>query len=226
MRPFPPLGCVLLACLLAGCAASGPSGIGQDRAPDSLRTAVAQLRAENRALRDSLRFYDDLDSGQYYRERRSLRDRINRLTYDLRLLRDGGLTVAVLPADSLFATAADSLSAPGGARLRTVAAQLQQTYPDRTVRVEGHADATPLSGDLKARYNSNWGLSAARAATVVRRLVALTPLNRSQFVTVGYGSARPAASNETAAGRRRNRRVRVAVLPLPRPYSRPFETAW
>lgn len=221
---FLPIGLLLGALVLGGCGSSRP--MGSSRAPDSLRAENAQLRDTNAALQDSLQFYDDLSSGQYYRERRALQDQVNRLVYDVELLRDGGLTVAVLPSDSIFATVADSLNAAGRSRLQTIAAQLQQTYPNRTVRVEGHADPQPLSGDLAERYPSNWELSAARAATVVRELIDLTSLDRSQFVTVGYGSARPVASNDTAAGRRRNRRVRIAVLPLPGSYSRPFETTW
>jgi chemotaxis protein MotB len=221
---LPPLGVAVLTCLLAGCTAGGPIGGGAPRV-DSLRAENARLRAQNRSLRDSLQFRGDLETGQYYRERRTLQDRINRLTYEVRLLRGGGRTVAQLPADSLFA-APDSLSAAGARRLRRIASQLRTTYPNRTVRVEGHADAAPPGDSFAARYASNWEVSCARAATVTRRLMALSDLEPGQFVAVGYGATRPRVPNDTAEGRRRNRRVRIAVLPLPRDYSRPFETSW
>jgi chemotaxis protein MotB len=225
-----PLLLSLAALLLAGVGCTpvqAPAVSSDDGAPlDSLRAENTRLRDRNRALRDSLQFLDDLDSGQYYRDLRTLKDRLTQLTYELRLLREGGITVAAISADSLFATAADSLRPAGTERLRAVARQLQSTYPNRTVRVEGHADDTPLSGELKERYASNWTLSSARAATVVRHLTALTDLDRSQFVAVGYGASRPRASNDTAAGRRRNRRVRVAVLPRPANYSPPAELSW
>jgi len=225
MRPLP-LGIAALLCVLMGCASGGP--MGGNSPPtllDSLRAENARLRDQNRALRDSLRFRADLETGQYHRDLRTLQDHLNRLTYEVRLLRDGGLTVALLPTDSLFA-AADSLSETGIERLRAIATQLDRTYPNRTVRVEGHADNTPLGDALTPRFRSNWGLSCARATTVTRRLIDLTTLNRSQFVAVGYGATRPRASNETAGGRRRNRRVRIAVRPLPKDYTRPFETTW
>ena len=224
MRLLLPLGVAALFCSLVGCAGGG--SIGSGSAPlDSLRSENARLRAENRALRDSLRFRRDLDTGQYYRERRTLQDQLNRLSYEARLLRNGGLTVAVLSVDALFA-GADSLGADGRARLDSVAQQLQRTYPNRTVRVEGHADNAPLTGRLKARFGSNWELSAARATTVLRALLDRTALAPDQFVAVGYGAGRPRAANDTAAGRRRNRRVRIAVLPLPKDYARPFEMSW
>jgi chemotaxis protein MotB len=224
MRLLLPLGVAVLLCSLVGCAGGGSIG-GGGPPVDSLRAENARLRAENRSLRDSLRFRRDLDTGQYYRERRTLQDHLNRLSYEARLLRDGGLTVAVLSVDALFA-GADSLGAAGRARLDSVARQLQRTYPNRTVRVEGHADDTPLTGRLQARFESNWELSTARATTVLRALIDRTALNPDQFVAVGYGASRPRAANDTAAGRRRNRRVRVAVLPLPKEYVRPFEMSW
>ncbi len=224
MRLPLPLGVVLLLYSLAGCAGGGSLG-GRTAPADSLRAENARLRAENRSLRDSLRLRRDLDSGRYYRERRTLQDQINRLSYEARLLRNGGLTVAVLPADSLFATA-DSLNDAGRARLDSVARQLQRAYPNRTVRVEGHADTTPLGGRLQDRFASNRELSCARAAAVLRTLMDRTPLAPDQFVAVGYGATRPRASNDTAAGRRRNRRVRITVLPLPKEYARPFEMSW
>jgi chemotaxis protein MotB len=92
--------------------------------------------------------------------------------------------------------------------------------------VEGHADSTPLSESLQERFPSNWELSSARAATVVRRLIDLTSLNSGQFAAVGYGATDPVATNNTARGRRQNRRIRIAVLPAPRDYARPFESTW
>jgi chemotaxis protein MotB len=224
MRLLLATGVAIAACVLMGCTAGGSIG-GSGAVVDSLQTTNARLRAQNRALRDSLRFRKDLETGQYYRERRTLQDRLNRLTYEVRLLRGGGMPIAQLPADSLFATP-DSLSDEGVTRLQRIARQLRTTYPNRTVRVEGHADSSPLGGQLKERYGSNWGLSCARATTITRRLIGLSDLEPGQFIAVGYGSTRPRYANDTAMGRRRNRRVRITVLPLPRDYSRPFELSW
>lgn len=223
------LGLLVLALPLAACSptyvTTGPTGTGTVPV-DSLHAEIARLRDVNRALRDSLRFHDDVETGQYHRDLRTLQDHLTHLTYEVRLLRDGGLPVARLPTDSLFEPASATVRPVGIDRLRALARQLQSTYPDRTVRVEGHADDTPLSDSLQQQFPSNWELSAARATAVVRHLIELTDLDRSQFVAVGYGSTRPRASNETAGGRRRNRRVRVAVLPVPRDYSSPPETTW
>jgi chemotaxis protein MotB len=226
MPRLAPLGFLLLAGLLAGCAPTREPVGRKARSPDSLRAENARLQDRNRALRDSLQLRRNIETGQYYRDLRTLQDQINRLTYEVRLLRDGGMTVSILSVDDLFVSASDSLSESGTERLRALAQQLQSTYPNRIVRIEGHTDDTPLGKSLQARFPSNWELSTARATAVVRRLIDLTDLDRSQFVAVGYGATRPRASNDTARGRQRNRRVRVAVLPLPKDYSRPFETTW
>lgn len=225
MRRFVPL--LALALLLApiGCAPTRPPSTSAPHL-DSLRSENAALRARLRRLQDSLQVREDVETGQYYRDLRILKDHLNRLTYEVRTLRDGGQTVSLLPADSLFEPGTATLTPAGTERLQTVIDRLQRTYPRRTIRVEGHTDNTPLGEKLQERYASNWDLSCARATTVVRHLIEHSNLNPAQFVAVGYGTTDPVASNETARGRRRNRRVRIAVLPSPRDYSRPFETAW
>ncbi|MFB6278365.1 MAG: flagellar motor protein MotB [Salinibacter sp.] len=210
---------------LSGCVA-GLSSASSTARVDSLQAETATLRARLRRLRDSLQLRSDVATGQYGRDLRVLKDRLNRLTYEARTLRDGGRTVRVLPADSLFEPGTATLTPIGKTRLRVVLSHLQAAYPSRVVRVEGHSDNMPLSEELQKQYPTNWELAAARATTVVRHLIANSDLDPAQFLAVSYGATDPVASNETARGRRRNRRVRIAVLPPPRDYSRPFETSW
>ncbi len=217
-------GFVCVFAALGGCATM-PIGSSSSRV-DSLRSENAALRARLQQVRDSLALREDVETGQYYRDLRVLQDQLNRLTYEARTLRNGGRTVRVLPADSLFESATATLTDAGAKRLRVVIAQLQTAYPTRTVWVEGHADNAPLSESLQEQFASNWELSAARATAVVRHLVTNSDLSPGQFAAVGYGATQPVASNQTVRGRRRNRRVRIAVLPPPRDYSRPFETSW
>lgn len=212
---------------LAGCTAALPSTSSSTAARmDSLQAENATLRARLRQLRDSLQLRDDVATGQYDRDLRVLKDQLNRLTYEVRTLRDGGQTVRVLPADSLFEPGTATLTPTGKTRLRAVLSHLQAAYPGRIVRVEGHSDNMPLSDELQKQYPTNWELASARATTVARHLIANSDLDPGQFLAVSYGATDPVASNETARGRRRNRRVRIAVLPPPRDYSRPFETSW
>lgn len=215
----------LMGAALVGCGVQGRL-IGEPRTVDSLRTENAILVQRNEDLADSLRFYDGINSGQYYREVRTLRDRLARLAYEVSVLRDGGLTVATLQADALFEPASATLRPHGVERLAEVAAHIKETYPDRRLRIEGHADNIPLGESLHEKYPSNWELSAARASTVARHLIDEHEMAPERFAVVGFGSTRPTATNDTAAGRWLNRRVRIAVLPTPNEFGRALGLSW
>jgi chemotaxis protein MotB len=75
------------------------------------------------------------------------------------------------------------------------------------VVVEGHTDNRPINTQ---RYPTNWELSGARAASVVRfLLVDDAALDPSRYVSVGFGEFQPVASNTNSGGRAQNRRVEI-----------------
>jgi chemotaxis protein MotB len=73
--------------------------------------------------------------------------------------------------------------------------------------VEGHTDNQPIATQ---QYPSNWELSAARAAAVVRLLEG-QGLAAPRLAALGLGASRPMASNETDVGRAQNRRVIIKI---------------
>jgi len=75
----------------------------------------------------------------------------------------------------------------------------------------GHADNMPLSGTLARRYDDNFGLSRERAGEVAELVKAALGLSPESISFDGLGESEPVASNDTEAGRRRNRRVEVEV---------------
>jgi outer membrane protein OmpA-like peptidoglycan-associated protein len=78
-------------------------------------------------------------------------------------------------------------------------------FPEAQLVVEGHTDA---SGDA----SSNETLSEKRAFAVMQylRQSLLLPANKIQ--SMGYGADRPVASNQTADGRAKNRRIDIIVM--------------
>lgn len=80
---------------------------------------------------------------------------------------------------------------------------------NNAIQVEGHTDNLPISSVL---YPSNWELSAARSSSVVR-LFSEQGIAGERLAAVGYADHRPLQANDSAAGRARNRRVTVMVLP-------------
>ena len=115
-----------------------------------------------------------------------------------------------LYADELFAPASANLTGDGEALLDRVAYELGRAAPDRRVRVEGHGDATPPGPTIRDRYPSNWELSSARAAAVVRYLVG-RGMAENRFEVVGLAATRTVAPDDTPAGRARNRRIVVVA---------------
>lgn len=210
---------LLLASFLIGCSASQQAALERQAAAiDSLYIIERTLRAELYALQDTLLFYDDIDSGRYYREKRTLEDRINRLEYlvtarqDTLCLPDTVHALMTLSADDLFEPASATLSESGVERLNALADTLA-AFAGRGIRIEGHSDNVPVGPTLQETYPSNWELSAARATAVIRHLIAEHGLAPERLEAVAVGDTRPLATNTTAAGRSRNRRIEVVVLP-------------
>jgi outer membrane protein OmpA-like peptidoglycan-associated protein len=103
-----------------------------------------------------------------------------------------------------FDTGKDSIKPESFKILDEVAALLGNHPELARIRVEGHTDNVG-----SASYNKD--LSERRAASVVRYLVG-KGIARSRLAPQGYGFERPVASNETAVGRARNRRVEFTIL--------------
>jgi chemotaxis protein MotB len=93
--------------------------------------------------------------------------------------------------------------------LESVAQVLKNT--DHAIQVEGHTDNIPI---VTEKFPSNWELSAVRASSVVRLLIA-NGLEATRLAAMGYGENRPLESNDSEEGRKQNRRVTVMILSAP-----------
>ena len=74
------------------------------------------------------------------------------------------------------------------------------------VEIEGHTDNVPIR---TFAYPSNWELSTARAVNVLRFLIEQQAISAHQLSAVGFANYQPAASNASAQGRAKNRRVEI-----------------
>jgi chemotaxis protein MotB len=102
----------------------------------------------------------------------------------------------------------------GSAKLKTSVipvlkdlASLLARFPN-TIKIEGYTDSDKIATD---RYPSNWELSAARAASIVR-VFELANMLPERMSVVGYGETRPVADNSTAEGKAENRRVVIMIM--------------
>jgi len=97
----------------------------------------------------------------------------------------------------------DRVRAEAGTNLRNLAASLDQ-YPNTDLVIVGHTDADGPSG-----YNEDLSDRRARAAS---DYLAARGVERRRLRTAGRGENEPVASNDSEAGRERNRRVEVAIF--------------
>jgi len=94
--------------------------------------------------------------------------------------------------------------------LNSLAGLLKSTV--NPLRVEGYTDNVPIENDL---YPSNWDLSAARAASIVRKLQEFG-VEPSRMMAVGYGEQNATYPNDVEENRSKNRRVVIVITANPK----------
>jgi len=142
--------------------------------------------------------------------KKALKTQIDAKNIEVRNLRDQ-ITVIEVGAKAMFRSGSSTLSKSGQQVLDKVIVLLKN-LPDRLVSIEGYTDNLPLGEKLIKTYNSNWELSAHRAAAAVRYLQA-NGVDPGRMQVVGYGEYHPVADNETAEGRAKNRRIEIRLRP-------------
>jgi len=122
----------------------------------------------------------------------------------------GKLTVNMVDS-ILFDSGRAEVKADGLPVLQKVV-DILKTVKDKTIRIEGHTDNAQIRGALLNKYASNWELSAARAVNVTRFLQE-QGLEPDLLMAAAYGEYRPVAPNDSAAGKSRNRRIEITLVP-------------
>lgn len=112
----------------------------------------------------------------------------------------------VFNSNILFNSASADLSAEARVELGKLGVLLQEY--ENNISVEGFTDNIPIISPL---FPSNWELSSARAAAVVR-LFEEYGVESARLISVGYGENRPVSDNQTIEGRANNRRVVIVIM--------------
>ena len=109
-----------------------------------------------------------------------------------------------LSEEILFASGSAKLNRQGSEVLRKVGGRLIDL--SNAIEVLGHTDDVPV----RSRYPSNWELAAARASSVARLFVDLG-IDPVRIKAVSRAEFEPVASNDTAEGRAKNRRIEIRL---------------
>ena len=118
----------------------------------------------------------------------------------------------VFQSEVLFPVGSDVMDDAGKAaidRLAAAVVELEKEIPPEigwTLRIDGHTDQRPVAG----KFKSNWELSAARAITVVRRLVE-NGVSPKHLVAAGFGEFQPLEDGTTEEVHARNRRIEIRL---------------
>ncbi len=127
--------------------------------------------------------------------------------YDVAVDAAKGTITVTLPNAILFDSGKAELKKATIGELDHIYSVLADKYSGRQIDVVGHTDTDPIR---KSKWKDNWELSAQRALTVTRYLVR-KGIPQDRIRAIGCGQSRPVASNETAAGKAKNRRVEIVV---------------
>ena len=89
-------------------------------------------------------------------------------------------------------------------------AKIIMDYSDYDVLVEGNTDNVPI---MRENIRNNWDLSCLRASSVVQYLQEKYGVNPKRLTAGGRGEYNPVTSNDTNAGKMRNRRTQIIITP-------------
>src|SRR3954454_7900555 len=163
---------------------------------DDLRNKDAQAKAKEQE--DFKRLKQQIDS---YAKQKGLQNQVQTV------IAQRGLVIRLLTDRVLFDSGQAELK-PQATPVLGKVAQIIAQEARHQVMVEGHTDNVPIHGSV---FPTNWELSTARASRVVRFLIS-GGVAQTRLSAGGYAALHPISSNDTAAGRSRNRRVEIVLL--------------
>jgi len=112
------------------------------------------------------------------------------------------------PGEATLSTAGEREIAGVASLLRDISDEIP-TEIDWIIRVDGHTDNVPLSG--QGEYADNWELSQARALSVVRYMTDFLGIQPDRLAANGFGQYQPIAEGDSPEARAQNRRIELKL---------------
>lgn len=187
-------------------------GVSLEETSGKVSQLSASLEEQAKALREYKERAKQLEAikARFEALRRKL-DQLTKLGLAVNI-RNNRMVIS-LPGDVLFASGQDTLKQDGKDILDQVANIIKAdgSLLSRNYQVAGHTDNKPFRG--AGSFKDNWGLSLMRARGVLLHLVESDGMPREKWSAAGFADTDPIASNDDDAGRQKNRRCDLIVVP-------------
>lgn len=178
-----------------------PMPEGQMESPDERKEDVEKNEEAN-AAQDQLELQALQQKVNSYIKEKKLTDKLNTS------LTDEGLLLTI--RDNVLFESGRAEVRTSDINVAKEIADLLIMEPPRNIIISGHTDNVPIKN---ARYESNWELSVMRAVEFMKIILKNENLDPRWFSAKGFGEFQPVATNDTAEGKARNRRVEILILP-------------
>ncbi|WP_423409301.1 flagellar motor protein MotB [Heyndrickxia sp. MSNUG] len=179
-----------------------PMPEGQMESPDERKEDVEKNDQQAEAEKDQMELLALQQKVNSYIEDKKLNDKLNTS------LTDEGLLLTI--RDNVLFESGRAEVRSTDLNIANEIADLLIMEPPRNIIISGHTDNVPIKN---ARYESNWELSVMRAVEFMKIILKNEKLDPRWFSAKGFGEFQPVATNETAEGKARNRRVEILILP-------------
>ncbi len=120
-----------------------------------------------------------------------------------------GVVYISLADNMLYKSGSYEISSRAAETLSKIA-KIIKDYKDYDVLIEGNTDDVPIK---RENIRNNWDLSTLRASSVVQALQNDYGVDPKRLTAGGRGEYNPIASNDTEAGKQRNRRTQIIITP-------------
>lgn len=175
---------------------------------DQLTRREVDLRTKDIELEKKQAMLEE-QSRAFTRTQEDMKTELESKQVEIRNL-EGKLSFTIVDS-ILFESGRAEIKPEGMEALKKVADMLKDIQ-NKEIIVAGYTDSTRIMGNLAKIYPSNWELSAARAISVVKVLLA-GGVDPELISTSGFGEYRPVAENNTPEGRAKNRRMEIMLVP-------------
>lgn len=183
----------------------------------SLDKMTAELDEKNLALESKTARLLELE-GILAQKDSAVKELKDKVTKALKGFEGNGLTIVEkngkiyvsLDEKLLFQSGKWEVDPKGQKALKELALVLEKS-PDINVMIEGHTDDVPFKGS--GGVDDNWDLSAKRATSIVKILLAGGKIDPKRLIAAGRGEFMPVDNAKTADARQKNRRTEIILTP-------------